>query len=257
MRLLAGSTPPMSSTTMSAESTSVSRSSLSNSLGTTSSRGVCVDRTPIPANSISAPARAASSASCRSSLRTTSVPTTPQPSTTQRSGALTSLIFSSSDWQFPRTRIRAISVPWCRVSGRESLAHVEAEQILDCFAANDLPRLAARHGDDPGAGYLVVVRRQGPPVRSRRRDDEQVTGAQVLRQVDVRNENISRFAVLTHDPARHGTGRGRPVRERSEERRVGKEGGARSWRTVQGSRQPAPALEPMRLKATTQTTQTA
>src|SRR5690625_4158619 len=213
MRLLAGSTPPMSSTTMSAESTSVSRSSLSNSLGTTSSRGVCVDRTPIPANSIFAPARAARSASCRSSLRTTSVPTTPQPSTTQRSGALTSLIFSSSAWQFPRTRIRAISLPWCRVSGRESLPHVEAEQILNSFAANDLPRLGARDGDDPRAGNLVIVRCQGPPVRTRRCDDEQVSGAQVLRQVDIRDEDISRFAVLTHDSARHGVGRRGPVCE--------------------------------------------
>ena len=79
---LAGSMPPITSTTMSTSGrvTSAYASAVSSARSIPAARGWLNRRTAMPASSSRAPTRRARSSACSMSSRATSDPTTPQPS---------------------------------------------------------------------------------------------------------------------------------------------------------------------------------
>src|SRR5699024_5535650 len=217
MSFRAGSMPPSSSTTRSARRTRPGRSSVSSSLGTTGSRGVAVERTPMPTRSRCVPVRECSSSACSTSERTTSVPTTPQPSTATRTLRALSfmLSFRCHAWRGPSTRARptidagvaaARAVPQ---SGRLGSAEVEGQDVLDRLPTEDLAGFAVPDRHHPRTRQQVVLAGHRAPVGAGGGHGEQVTSAYVPRELDLVHQDVTALAVLAHHPGQHRLGRRR------------------------------------------------
>src|SRR4029077_71314 len=174
--LRAGSTGPMSSTTMSTLSrdTSSSMSSVSNSTGTP--RSAATRRTPMPRNTSGAPMRAVRSRALSSMMRTTSLPTLPSPNTATPMG------FSSPFTVLP---------------------HFQTEQIVDRLPAQNLASLPVAHGHHGGPADQVVTARHGVAVRARCGNTQQVAGGDVVGQPGVPHDDIAALTMLSDDAGQH------------------------------------------------------
>src|SRR5262245_28902173 len=170
--LRAGSTGPISSTTMSTSSRDTSSSMLSVSSPTGTPRSSATRRTPMPRNTSGAPMRAARSVALSSMMRTTSLPTLPSPNTAMPMG------FSSPFTVLP---------------------HFQTEQIVDRLATQNQAGLPAAHGHHGGAADQVVPARHGVAVRARRGHTQQVAGGDIVGQPGVAHDDIATLTMLPDD----------------------------------------------------------
>ena len=242
MSSLAGSMPPMSSTTRSGSvSSSAGRSALSSS-GRIPGRSREASRTPTPVTTSRAPTRASRWSACSSSSRTTWAPTVPPPSTTTDNfsggGAMTGLLgrfgtgpppecaagrvhrFSHGRRADRRADARAPDVPFpprwgglvspvvSTQDGASASPASRANMSASVSRRSTIAVHAATHRHHRRARHHVVVRGHGPAVRARGGDGQQVAALEVRGQPGVADHDVPGLAVLADHAGQHRRGRG-------------------------------------------------